>query len=258
MTSRTLSPTPSKQVEAPIRQGGGAGAIEIVGFPQILHTRTLGDPDTLFLQLLGAAREADAMVGRLSSHGEKRATAAMLSGMHLASSLLRDSNFALVAKGQPHECSYTVDLDAGTLHLRTRLYAVVSRRASFFRVEIAGKISEGAFVVRNPSDGSVILQVSEDRLKEASAFSWLAQECLRAQIEQERLSRLDETQTRGEIQLIVPVAGGTVRATLKPREDAGWDIIDGRQRECVGVLSPEIESHLQKVLKFLADLFAEK
>jgi hypothetical protein len=137
---------------------------------------------------------------------------------------------------------------------------VVSRRASFFRVEIAGKISEGAFVVRNPSDGSVIVQVSEDRLKEASAFSWLAQECLRAQIEQERLSRLDETQTRGEVQLIVPVAGGTTRATLKPKEDgaAGWDIIDGRQRECVGVLSPEIEIHLKKVLKFLADLFAEK
>jgi len=260
MTSPILSPTPGKQAEAAIRQGGGAGAIEIVGFPQILHTRTIGDPDILFVRLLDAAREAEAMVERLSAHGEKRPTAAMLSGMHLASSLLRDANFALVVKGQPHECLYTVDLEAGTLHLRTRLYAVVSRRASFFRVEIAGKVSEGAFVVRNPSDSSVILQVGEDRLREPNAFSWLAQECLRAQIEQERIARLDETQTTGELQLIVPVSGGTVRATLRPKEDGagGWDIIDGRQRECVGALPTEIEIPLKKVLKFLGDLLAEK
>ena len=166
-----------------------------------------------------------------------------------------------MVKGQPHECLYTVDLEAGTLHLRTRLYAVVSRRASFFRIEIAGKTCKGPYVVRNPTDGAVILQVPEERFRQPHAFSWLAQECLRAQMEQERLGRLDESlgpQTKGDMQLLVPVADGTVPVTLKPKDGGGWEILDGRQRELVGVISPEIEIHLKRVLKFLSDLFAEK
>jgi hypothetical protein len=39
--------------------GGGSAGIEIVGFPQKLYTRTFGDPDTLFVPLLEAAREAN-------------------------------------------------------------------------------------------------------------------------------------------------------------------------------------------------------
>jgi hypothetical protein len=48
--------------------------------------------------------------------------------------------------------------------------------------------------------------------------------------------------------------------TFKPKEQGadGWDIIDGRQRECIGVVPPEIESYLKKILKFLDDLFAKK
>jgi hypothetical protein len=67
---------------------GGAAGIEIVGFPQTLYTRTFGDPDMLFVPLLGDAREAYAMCERLAGHGENRATAVKLSGMQLASSLL--------------------------------------------------------------------------------------------------------------------------------------------------------------------------
>jgi hypothetical protein len=67
---------------------GGAAGIEIVGFPQSLYTRTFGDPDVLFVPLLEAAREAYRMLDRLSTHGEERANAVTLSGMHLASSLL--------------------------------------------------------------------------------------------------------------------------------------------------------------------------
>src|SRR5215471_21848807 len=84
----------------------GAAGVEVAGFPQILFTRTFGDPDTLFVPLLDAAREAFKMMERISVHGEKRESAVMLSGMQLVSSLLRDSSFSLVAKGLAHENSY--------------------------------------------------------------------------------------------------------------------------------------------------------
>jgi hypothetical protein len=68
---------------------GGSAGIEIVGFPQMLYTRTFGDPDTLFVPLLEAARDANKMLTRLTGLGEERANAVTLSGMQLASSLLR-------------------------------------------------------------------------------------------------------------------------------------------------------------------------
>ena len=59
--------------------------------------------------------------------------------------------------------------------------------------QIAGKIAGGTFVVRNPVHDTVIMQVEEERFRQASFFSTtLAQECLRAQVEQERLGIMDE------------------------------------------------------------------
>jgi len=237
--------------------------VEIVGFPQILYTRTIGDPDTLFVPLLDAARDVLAMVARLSSHGENRPNAVMLSGMHLASSLLRDSSFSLVARGLAHENLYTVDLDASTLHVNTRLYAVVSRRTAFFKVEIAGKITGRMFVVRNPVQGTVIMQVEEERLRQLNFFSTsLAQECLRAQIEQERFGRLDETlapESHGEMRLVLTVAGNKVPVTLRQKEELGtWDIVDGLRQEWVGTLSPEVEGNLKSVTHFIRELLARR
>jgi hypothetical protein len=167
MSTRNLAVSPGKPAGGETRleksAAGGAAGVEIVGFPQILYTRTFGDPDTLFVRLLDATRDAHKMMERLSSHGENRASAVMLSGMQLASSLLRDSSFTLVARGLSQENVYTVDLDAGTLHMLTRLYAVVNRRTSFFKVEIAGKLAGGPLVVRNSPQGSVIMQVEEER-----------------------------------------------------------------------------------------------
>ena len=242
---------------------GGAGGIEIAGFPQILFTRTFGDPDMLFVPLLDATREAHKMLERLSEHGENRANAVTLSGMQLASSLLKDNSFSLVAMGLAHENTYTVDLDAGTLHMITRLYAVVSRRTSFFKVEIAGRISGGPFVVRNPVQDSVIMQVEEERLRQPNFFSTtLAQECLRAQMEQERFGRMDETQgseANGEVRLVVTVAGNKVPVALRQKEDGGgWDIIEGRKQEWVGKLSPEIEENLKSVTSYIRELFVQK
>src|SRR5271168_1584884 len=128
-STKTAATDPEK------RTAGGAGGIEIIGFPQVLFTRTFGDPDMLFAPLLDATREASTMIDRLSTQGEKRENAVTLGGMHLASSLLKDSSFSLVVKGLTHDNMYTVDLSNGTIRVHTRLYAVVGRRASFFKVE---------------------------------------------------------------------------------------------------------------------------
>lgn len=267
MSSRNLAFSPGKQAgpaaHSDSGSGGGAACVEIVGFPQILYIRTCGDPDILFIPLLDAARDAGAMVDRLATQGENRSNAAMLSGMHLASTLLKDANFSLGAKGLSHETSYTVDLDAGTMHMHAQMYSVVSRRTSFFKVEIAGKISGGPFVVRNPTQGTVIMQVEEDRLRQPNFFSSnLAQECLRAQMEQERFGHLDEslnTDAHGEVRLSVSISGNKIPVILRQKEQNGnWDIIDGRRQEWVGTLTSDLEGYLTSVTAFIQELFAHK
>ena len=242
---------------------GGAACVEIVGFPQILYMRTSGDPDTLFVPLLDAARVAYGMIERLSGQGENRANAVLLSGMQLASTLLRNPSFSLGARGLSSENSYTVSLDAGTMQVNTRLYSVVSRRTSFFKVEIAGNISGGPFVVRNPVQDTVIMQVEEERLRQPNFFtSSLAQECVRAQMDQERFGRIDETlgpEASGEVRMVVTVGGNRVPVALRRKEEGGaWDIIDGRRQEWVGTLSPEMEGHLSSLTNFVQELFTKK
>jgi hypothetical protein len=243
---------------------GGAGGIEILGFPQVLFTRTFGDPDMLFAPLLDATREAYTMIDRLSVQGEKRENAVTLGGMHLASSLLKDSSFSLVVKGLSHENMYTVDLSSGVIQVHTRLYAAVGRRASFFKVEIAGKISGGSqFVLRDPVQGTVIMQVSEESLRQPNFFSSsLGQECLKAQIDQERFGRAGtalDSEASGEMRMIVTVGGKKVPVILRQKENAGGcDIIDGLRQEWVGALTPDVESQLKSVTAFVQDLFARR
>jgi hypothetical protein len=257
----------SKLVDLEPRQGKGSasgpGGIEIAGFPQTLYTRTFGDPDMLFVPLLDATREAYAMVERLCSHGETKGNAVMMSGMHLASSFLHDSNFSLVAKGLTHEHVYTVDLAAGTLRVNTRLYASMSRRTSLFKVELLGNISGGPFAVRNSVQDFVIMQVEEERLRQPSfSFSSLGQECLRAQMEHERFGRMDEAlgpAANSDMRFTLTVAGNKVPVTLRQKEkDGQWDIIDGRLQEWVGTLTPKVQEHLRSVTTFLEVLFAQK
>lgn len=241
---------------------GGAAGVEIAGFPQILFTRTFGDPDMLFVLLLDAAREAFQTIERLCSRGEPKENAVMLSGMQLASSLLRDSSFSLVARGLAHDNSYTVDLEGGTLLAQTRLFAVVSRRTSFFKIEIVGKLNGGLFVVRNPVQNVVIMHVEEERLRQPNFFSTtLAQECLRAQMEQERFGRVEESvaQTNQEIRLVVSANGSKIPIILRQKEEGGsWDIIDGRRQECVGTLLPEMEGPLSMLIGSVREPFESK
>jgi hypothetical protein len=53
MSSRNVAVSPSGSAARMEGTGaGGAAGIEIVDFPQILYTRTFGNPDTLFVPLL--------------------------------------------------------------------------------------------------------------------------------------------------------------------------------------------------------------
>jgi hypothetical protein len=101
----------------------------------------------------------------------------------------------------------------------------MSARTSFFKVEITGKISGGTFVVRNPIHGTVIMQVEEERFRQASFFfTTLAQECLRAQVEQERFGIMDElagTDIYNEMRLMVMVEGSKVPIGTSA-EGRGW------------------------------------
>jgi len=239
-----------------------SAVVEISGFPQALHTRGYGDPDTLFVPLLDAAREACRMIERLTKHGEERAAAVRLSAMHLASVLLRDAGFSLVARGTSHENFYIVDLDAETFFVRSRLYAVVSRRTSFFKVEISGSICGSNFAVRNPLH-AVIAQIEENNIRRPGFFaSSLAQECLRAQMEQERFGRLDDSPAPGvfrEVRLFLPVGGAKIPVFLRQKEEgSSWDIVDGRRQEWVGTLAADAEGPLSQVVQIVQKLFEHK
>lgn len=260
--SATLNFVPNSQVSASSNSPGGAAGVEIVGFPQILYTRAFGDPDMLFMPLLRAAREAFQMTQRLHGLGEARPSAVTLSGMQLASALLRDSSFSLGAKGLSHENLYIVDLDAGTMLVHTRLYAVVSRRTSFFKVEIVGKIAEGLFVVRNSALGTTIGQFEEEKSRAPGFFAnTLAQECLRAQMDQERFGRLDDnagSDAEAEVRMLVPVSGARVPVVLRQKQVGGaWDVVDGRRQESVGSLSEETRTRLMEVIQSVQHLFAQ-
>jgi hypothetical protein len=269
MTSRLAS---AKLIKVPVHAGrgvgGGVAGVDIGRFPQLLYTRTIGDPDTLFVPLLDAAREGCQMVERLCSQGEEREMAVTLSSMQLAASFLKDPSFTVVSKGPSHENLYSVDLEAGTLDLSTRLFAAISQRTSFFKIEIAGKILDGQFVVQNPIQKVVILQVSEEELRRAGFFSTiLAPQCLRAQMDQERFGRLSEApnsalpslDVHGEARFTLQVPGGQTQVALRRKEKGGrWDIVDCRAQEWVGALSPELERPLEQVIQYLQELFGER
>ena len=144
-------------------------------FPQKLYTRTpWGSSHVVCALARSGARckqnagQADRAWGgaRKCSDAERNATSVFLAaGQQFLAGIDR-----LIAQK-----TYTVDLNSETLHMRTRLYAVMSGRTWFFKVEIAGKISGGTFVVRNPVHGAVIMQVEEERFRQASFFlpRWL-------------------------------------------------------------------------------------
>jgi hypothetical protein len=111
--------------------------------------------------------------------------------------------------------------------------------------------------------GSIITQVEEEKLRQPGYFaSTLAQECLRVQIEKERVGRIEETigpALHEEVRLTIAVGGNKVPVALRQKEPgAAWEIIDGRIQEWVGTLTPEVEKNLKSVTNFIKELFAQK
>jgi len=251
---------PAAAPERKPHSAGGAASVEITGFPQALYCRMFGDPDTLFIPLLDATREAFALLDRLAAQGEDRAHSVSLCSMHLASSLLRDSQFTLGARGLSPENSYAVDFEAGTLHVVTRLYSAVNRRTAFFKVELAGNIAGGPFAVRDPAQGTVIMQVEEERLRQPNFFSSaLPNECVRAQLDQERFGHLQDSpapDVAGDVRVVLELAGKPVPFILRQKaQGEGWDLLEGRKQEWAGSLPPEIIAHVTVLTAFLRDLF---
>jgi hypothetical protein len=239
----------------------GMGGVQIAHFPQMLCTRS-GDPDSLFVPLLDAAREARQMVERLSGHGEEKTNAASLAGMQLASVLLKSSIFSLVARGQKYEHAYSIDLAEDLFTVSTRLYATVSRRTSLFKVEMSGKISGGPFAVRNAAQGAVIVQADERHLRTPGYFATeLARECLKAQIEQQRFGQMEESASAhasDEVRLILDSANRKIPVLLRQKRGTpttSWQIIDARSQEWVGTLPGEAENHLKRIIAYLEELF---
>jgi hypothetical protein len=243
--------------EQQARSAGGAASVEIAGFPQALYVRMLGDPDTLFIPLLEATREAYSLVDRLAQQGEDPSQSASLCSMHLASSLLRDGQFSLGARGMSPENSYAVDFEAGTLHVLTRLYSAVNRRIAFFKVELAGNIAGGPFVVRDPSRGTVIMQVEEERLREPNFFSTtLANECVRVQLDQEHFGAAWVTQEVGDVRVVMEIGGKAVPIVLRQQAKSGsWDMLQGQQQETAGPVPNEMAEHVTAFTAFLRERF---
>jgi hypothetical protein len=90
----------------------------------------------------------------------------------------------------------------------------------------------------------------------------VAQQCVRAQMEQFRFGRIEETlgpEASGAMRLTVTVSGDTVPVVVRKKEEGnGWDIIDGRRQGGVGTLSAEMENPLSSVTGFIQQLVEKK
>ena len=231
------------------------GTVEIAGLPQALHTRTFGGLDLLFVPLLETARAMMTFIDRMCAAGEARQQAVSMARIRLASEMLKDPSFTLATRDLDEDNIYGVDLDKGTLTATARLYAVVRHRTSLFRIKIEGNIAEGPYLVQNMSTGSPVIQVDESQMRQHGYFTtFLPGECLRAHIEKEATSPMDKSETElGEVRLQVPVGGKTVPFILRQKEAAGgWDIIDGRGNQWVGVLPQVALNHLTQLIEGLS------
>jgi hypothetical protein len=207
------------------------GTVGIVGWPQVLHTRTFGGLDVLFVPLLDIARAMLTFITRMRAAGETRSQAVSMGGIRLATEILKDPSFTLATRGAEEENKYIIDLDKGTLSVGARLYAVVRHRTSLFRVVIDGNIADGPYVVRNTADNSTIVQVDESQMRQTGYFStFLPEQCLRKHLARETSSLMEEGKVaEGEVRITFPISGEVVPFILRRKVVGGeWDIVDGR------------------------------
>ena len=81
-------------------------------------------------------------------------------------------------------------------------------------------------------------------------------------MEQERFGRIEETvsaQANQEIRIVAVSGGSKVPILLRQKGEGGsWDIVDGRNQELVGTLTPECEGQLNRVLDAVREIFESK
>lgn len=241
----------------------GSAGVEITGFPQMLHTRSFGHPDMLFVPLLEGAREAADLCQRLINGGESGDHAVTMSGIQLASNLLKVSGFNLSSRNINNEHSYFVNLAAGTISAQTRLYAEVSRRTSMFNVEIAGKFREGIYAVRIVGDSATTLQFDDQQLHQPMFFTTvLAEQCLHMQVRktQPKCILVDTgNDDSTEVHLSLFAGGKKIPLVLRQKEMTGeWDMLEAHSRTRIGPLPSTATNHLNLALSEMSAKLADK
>jgi hypothetical protein len=260
MSNNTLTEQNNRAFAERLKSGkndaaAGVGTVAIVGWPQVLHTRTFGGLDVLFMPLIDTAREMLTFITKMCAAGETRSQAVSMGGIRLATEMLKDPSFTLATRGVEEENKYVIDLDKGTLTVGARLYAVVRHRTSMFKVEIEGKIAEGPYVVRNTSDGSAPFQADETQMRQSGYFSTLLPEqCLRAHLARETAGLVEEPKVvEGEVRITFPIGGENVPFVLRRKNaGAGWDIVDGRKNLWIGVLPSVGRGPMDEIMEGLA------
>ncbi len=181
----------------------------------------------------------------------------MMASIHLATALLKDSNFTLGSKGSLTQNHYLLDLDAGTIHLRTWLFATVNKRTSTFLVKISGNIQSGVFTVQGAADESILAKFDEQRMAQAEFFSsTLSEECLRLQMSKDHFKRFGDLpmlQTEAGVRINVQATHGSKPVFLRKKETPEeWEIVDDQTSQSSGLLPKEAAHHLEELLKALA------
>ncbi|MCH8267469.1 MAG: hypothetical protein O7A06_14230 [Acidobacteria bacterium] len=145
-----------------------AGVVEIANIRRAFYTPTYGTPDLLFSWLLNSARDALEFTGG-GQHQKKETVGHKPSHppeMYMAGLLLCDENFIPAAVLKTYDHHYKLDFIAGTIQLRTQLYAVAQKSASFFE----GRILESTFVARHAVTDRVLVQISEEEIQKPNFF----------------------------------------------------------------------------------------
>ncbi|HEY2548514.1 MAG TPA: hypothetical protein VGI46_20740 [Candidatus Acidoferrum sp.] len=238
------------------RTSVASGGVDITGFPQLLLTREFGDPDTLLIPLVDAAREAiTASKGLAASNGDVDQVG-MMAAIHVATAFMKDSNFTLAPKSSQPQSRYVLDLDAETIHLRTWLYATVGKRTSTFLVTIAGNIKTGMFAVRTGTEDNIVAEFDEKRLRQPGFFSTvLPEECLRLQMGMDHFKRfgnLPVAEVDAGVRLNLPLTSGPIPILLRRKDSAdAWEVLDERTTALLVMLPPEAAVHIERLLAAL-------
>jgi hypothetical protein len=85
------------------------GTVEVVGLPQVLHTRNFGGLDVLFIPLLDTARGILSFMAKMCTAGESKEQVTSMARIRLASEMLQDPSFTLAPRGMDEDNSYLVD-----------------------------------------------------------------------------------------------------------------------------------------------------